>query len=165
MGAPIGSGLAAAIILLALAATATAGPLHNAAQAYALGDHATEYRIIRPLAEQGRARARYILGGMYVEGRGVPQDYSEALKWFRLAAEQGEADAQCVVANLYVRGEGVQQDYVQAHMWFNLASARSSDPDTRRRAAEARDMVAKAMSPGQVALAQRLAREWRPRLE
>ena len=28
------------------------------------------------------------------KGQGVPQDYAEAVKWYRLAAEQGNADAQ-----------------------------------------------------------------------
>ena len=28
---------------------------------------------------------------MYDNGRGVPKDYAEAVKWFRLAAKQGHA--------------------------------------------------------------------------
>ena len=31
---------------------------------------------------------------MYYYGRGVPQDYGEALKWYRKAAEQGHVNAQ-----------------------------------------------------------------------
>ena len=27
------------------------------------------------------------------EGKGVPQDYAEAVKWYRLAADQGNAEA------------------------------------------------------------------------
>ena len=27
---------------------------------------------------------------MYAKGQGVPQDYAEAVKWYRKAAEQGE---------------------------------------------------------------------------
>ena len=42
-------------------------------------------------AEQGNAAAQYNLGVMYDNGEGVPQDYAEAAKWYRLAAEQGEA--------------------------------------------------------------------------
>ena len=34
---------------------------------------------------------------MYHEGQGVPQDYKEAIKYFRLSAEQGNADAQMVL--------------------------------------------------------------------
>ena len=31
------------------------------------------------------------LGNRYRNGEGVPQDYKEAVKWYRLAAEQGIA--------------------------------------------------------------------------
>jgi hypothetical protein len=31
---------------------------------------------------------------MYGTGTGVPQDYAEAVKWYRMAAEQGDAEAQ-----------------------------------------------------------------------
>ena len=58
------------------------------------GDYATALREWKPLAEQGNTRARFYLGVMYDKGRGVPQDYKTAVKWFRLAAEQGDADAQ-----------------------------------------------------------------------
>jgi hypothetical protein len=34
---------------------------------------------------------------MYGNGLGVPKDYAEAIKWFRLAAEQGNAGAQSML--------------------------------------------------------------------
>ena len=46
------------------------------------------------LAEQGDAAAQCLLGVVYAQGLGVPQDYKEAAKWYRLAAEQGHAAAQ-----------------------------------------------------------------------
>ena len=33
-------------------------------------------------AEQGNADAQFILGYMYANGKGVPQDYKTALKWY-----------------------------------------------------------------------------------
>ena len=45
-----------------------------------------------PLANQGDARAQLSLGLMYANGRGVPQDYKEALVWLRKAAAQAELD-------------------------------------------------------------------------
>ena len=38
------------------------------------------------VAEQGDARAQNNLGVMYDDGRGVPQDYAQAVKWYRLSA-------------------------------------------------------------------------------
>jgi TPR repeat protein len=49
----------------------------------------------RPLAEQGHVMAQFNLGAMYFNDKGgVPQDYVEAEKWYRLAAEQGLDEAQ-----------------------------------------------------------------------
>ena len=45
----------------------------------------------RTAAEQGLASAQFSLGNIYRTGEGVPQDYGEAVKWFRLAADQGNA--------------------------------------------------------------------------
>ena len=59
---------------------------------------------------------------MYGLGHGVPQDYTEAAKWYRLAAEQGYADAQSNLGIMYGRGLGVPQDYVEAVRWY-LAAA------------------------------------------
>ncbi|MBT5469937.1 MAG: hypothetical protein HOK41_04995, partial [Nitrospina sp.] len=48
-----------------------------------------EVRLSRLSAEQGVADAQYKMGTFYYMGKGVPQDYKEAVKWYRLAAEQG----------------------------------------------------------------------------
>ena len=45
--------------------------------------------------------AQYNLGVMYDNGDGVPQDYKEAVKWYRLAAEQGDASAQYNLGLMY----------------------------------------------------------------
>ena len=45
----------------------------------------------------------YNLGFMYDNGRGVTQDYAEALKWYRLAAELGLADAQTWLGLMYAK--------------------------------------------------------------
>ena len=97
---------------------------------------------------------------MYNLGIGVQQDYAEALKWYRLAADQGRADAQDILGTMYAQGRGVPQDYVRAHMWLNLSAAKG-DQD----AAKNRDNIAQHMTPAQMAEAQKLAREWKPKLE
>ena len=57
---------------------------------------------------------------MYLKGEGVPQDYVEAMKWYRKAAEQGLVVAQGVLGWMYGSGEGVPQDEVEAYAWFLL---------------------------------------------
>lgn len=187
---------AAIIFMLCLAAPVAAGPLEDATAAYYRGDFSTALRTVRPLAEQGNAKAQYNLGVMYDkgqgvlqnyaeamkwyrlaadqghagaqynigniydEGRGVAQSYAEAIKWYRLAADQGDAEAQFNVGAMYANGQGSPQDLVRALMWFNLAAAQ--DP---RKAVRARELIVKNMTPAQIAEAQRLAREWKPKLE
>ncbi len=92
---------------------------------------------------------------MHADGLGVPQDYSKAVKWYRKAAEQGLADAQNNLGTRYGKGEGVPQDYVSAHMWLSLAAAQGDDTAQKNR-----DLVAKRMTTGQIAKAERMAREW-----
>src|SRR5438034_5667631 len=60
--------------------------------AYKAGDFATALKEWRPLAEQGLAKAQHNLGVIYYNGHGVPPNYAEALRWYRLAAEQGFGD-------------------------------------------------------------------------
>ena len=86
---------------------------------------------------------------------GVPQDYAEAVKWFRMAAEQGTAAAQSSLGLAYVNGRGALQDFVQAHMWFNLAAAKGEE-----KGREYRDSIAMLMTSADILEAQRLAREW-----
>src|SRR5216684_1314717 len=54
--------------------------------AYRNHDYAAALRYWRPLADEGDATAQGYLGMLYVNGRGVPQDYVQALMWFSLAA-------------------------------------------------------------------------------
>ncbi|MDP6371637.1 MAG: hypothetical protein QF634_03895 [Vicinamibacterales bacterium] len=114
---------------------------------------------MRVRAEAGDADAQNNLGFMYDFGEGVPQNYAEAARWFRLAADQGQAGAQNSLGFMYANGRGVPQDYVQAHMWTNLAVAQSSGED-RDQGVENRDIIAARMTAEQIAEAQRLAREW-----
>jgi TPR repeat protein len=88
-----------------------------------------------------------------------------AASWYRKAADQGHAGAQYQLGYMYANGWGVPQDYILAHMWCNLSAARTSDVSGKgdRRAAKIRDEVAAKMTPAQIAEAQKLAREWKPK--
>ncbi len=157
--------LAGVVLAVMLVGGAGAGPFEDGLAAALRGDDATAVRLWRPLAERGDAKAQLALGVMYKRGQGVPQDYAEAVKWYRRAAEQGNADAQYNLGIMYHDGEGVPQDYVQAHMWLNLAAARfpASDADAMNMAVQDRGLAASKMTPAQIAEAQKLAREWKPK--
>ncbi len=116
-------------------------------------------------AEQGNADAQFHLGLMYDKRLGVAQDYAEAVKWYREAAEQGFVEAQINLGIMYFTGQGVPKDYVLAHMWFDLAASRypASEKSKQQRAEAFRNIAASKMTPAQIAEAQRLAQEWKPK--
>lgn len=68
------------------------------------------------------AEEQFRIGQMYFQGHGVPQDYNEAVKWFRLAAEQGYDLAQGVLGAFYSIGEYVTQNHSEAVKWLLLAA-------------------------------------------
>ncbi len=127
-------------------------------------DYQEALKWYRKAAEQGHAPGQFCLGLMYDEGQGVPQDYQEALKWYRKAAEQGDARAQNNLGVMYRLGQGVPKDYVRAHMWLNLAASKLSGEE-RDDTVKLRDRLAEKMTREQIAEAQKLAREWKPKGE
>ena len=85
------------------------------------------------------------------------RDYATAVRLNRPLAEQGNANAQYNLGTFYDNGLGVLQDKVRAYMWFSLSAAQG-----REGAAAFRDLIARRMTPAQIAEAQKLAREWKP---
>ena len=85
-------------------------------------------KTLRPLAEQGQAKAQNLLGTCYQSGiGGVSRNDAEALNWFRKAAEQGYGDALGNMAYMYGGGFGVPKNYVLAEMFVELAEARHAN--------------------------------------
>jgi hypothetical protein len=66
---------------------------------------------------------------------------------------------------MYAMGQGVSRDYVQAHMWLSLAASPFSEKDDRERAIKVRNLIAAKMTPQQIAEAQALATNWKPKGE
>jgi len=164
------------------AGQSVADPLSDAQQAYSAGNYAKALELYTPLAKKGEAKAQLSLGVMYYigqgvtqsykdaakwfqqaakqgnilaqnilgemldQGTGIPQDYKEAARWYRMAAEQGDAHAQYNLGIMYARELGVPQNYVRAYMWMSLSA----------KFPEELEVVAKQMSPHQIAQAQGL---------
>jgi TPR repeat protein len=110
-----------ALLLWLLAGQGWAG-FEEGVHAYKSGDYTTAFREWLPLAQQGDAGAQFLLGALYAQGQGVPQDYGQAVQWFRRAAEQGHVAAQYNLGVRYHEGRGVPQDSPQAAAWFQRAA-------------------------------------------
>jgi TPR repeat protein len=87
-------------------------------------DAQTEEEIValKTSAEQGDSKAQLILGGLYCSGGRFPQNYAEALQWWRKAADQGLGSAQNSIGWLYSLGRGVPQSWEEANKWFYKAA-------------------------------------------
>ena len=59
---------------------------------------------------------------MYEYGKGVKQDYTEAILWYEKAAEQDDVTSQLSLALFYKFGKGVQKDYTQMFYWYKKAA-------------------------------------------
>jgi TPR repeat protein len=79
----------------------------------------------------------------------------DALSQYETDAKQGRADALYNLGLAYSTGQGVSVDFVAAHKWFNLAAMKGVELAKSWRA-----QISAEMNAGQIAEAQKLAREW-----
>jgi hypothetical protein len=59
---------------------------------------------------------------MYSHGQGMPQDYAEAVRWYRKAADQGDPEGQDGLAFMYSQGHGVAKDFAESLRWYRNAA-------------------------------------------
>ena len=140
----------------------------------------------RLAAEQGDSSAQFIVGLISANGQGIIKDGKEAMRWCRLAvekrvemaevyslakesvpqalkiltrdAEKGIDEAQNNLGYMYEFGTGVPQDYVLAHMWYNLSGLQGNETAIGRL-----NILERKMSPRQLAKAQEVGRNWKPK--
>jgi TPR repeat protein len=74
------------------------------------------------LQSKAAPSAQSNLGILYLDGRGVARDDTEAAMWFRKAADQGDAVAEFLLGNQYANAKGVLQDHSEAMFWFHRAA-------------------------------------------
>ena len=65
---------------------------------------------------------------MYENGYGVPQDYAQAVAWYRKAAGQGSAAGQNNLGVMYEMGKGVSKEVQQAVSWYGKAANQGFAP-------------------------------------
>ncbi|CEJ86915.1 Sel1 domain protein repeat-containing protein [Hyphomicrobium sp. GJ21] len=81
---------------------------------------------LRLAAANGDASAEFEVGARLAEGKGTPQDFKEAAKWYRRAADQDLAPAQYRLGTFYERGLGMKADRAQAQAWYKRAAAQGN---------------------------------------
>jgi TPR repeat protein len=83
---------------------------------------AIDAQVLLERANDGDAKAAWLLGTRFASGRAGVRDDSEALRRFRRAADLGLPEAQYNLGIMYVNGRGVPKDWVHASRWFEDAA-------------------------------------------
>jgi len=111
--------------------TTAARPGHiayeNGRAAQARGQNAQALEFYKAAAANGNTDAENAIGGLYDSGTGgVPQDFAESRRWYRLGAEHGDQWAQLNLGYVNSLGRGAPQDEVEALRWYRLAAAQGN---------------------------------------
>jgi hypothetical protein len=122
-------------------------------------DRAQAAAWYRKAAEQGDAKAQFNLGLMYRYGPGYSPGLERWVEAFDPAPGHAGQKAPGSPAAKHNPGSGIPKDHIEAHKWMSLAAARATG-DNQKRYADARDSLAKVMTPEQIAEAQKRASEW-----
>ncbi|MCC7281080.1 MAG: sel1 repeat family protein [Acetobacteraceae bacterium] len=103
---------------------AIAGPFEDGTVVHDAGRFQEARHLPIPLADQGEAGARVILGFMHRYGQGMPQNPAEAVTWYRQAADQGPTGARFNHGIMDRRSQGMPQSDAEAVMWYRQAAGR-----------------------------------------
>ena len=142
----------------------------EAFQAFNEQDYPQAYDLFKRIAREGDAAAQNNVGVLYETGTGVIRIDHLAEEWYRRAAVQGLAEAQfnlaAILASDLMVGHashdaGVEESQlIEAYMWVTLAADQN-----HRGALSGVTRLRRHLSDAQIAEAQRLAREWKPKKE
>lgn len=79
-------------------------------------------QLLKPLADDGNAKAQYWLADMYEGDFGQDRDMKTAVGLLEKSATQGFLPAEARLGDLYLNGDEILQDFVKAHEWLEKAA-------------------------------------------
>jgi TPR repeat protein len=127
--------------------------------AFGATDDQEALQWLQKSAEQGLPNAQARLGQKYEFGQGVPNDEVVAGRWFKAAADhysdvEGVWKAEVELAYMYRDGR-LRDSPIEAYKWLAIVDRSVVPPIS-----DDTDQLARKMSKGDVAEAQRLADDW-----
>lgn len=90
--------------------------------AFAAGHYAAAFDDWFVAAQAGDASAMAAIGTLYDTGHGVPQNFANALAWYRRAAEAGNVRSMFNVGAMYDNGRGTVRNRNEAIRWYKMAA-------------------------------------------
>lgn len=94
-----------------------------------LKDPIKAFKYLNYAASKGKSSpdSQRALAKFYLQGDGVPQNYSKAVQWYEEAAADGDSKSQIELGFLYFVGRGVGQDFTKAFEWFREAAVQNNN--------------------------------------
>src|SRR5215471_13157768 len=93
-------------------------------EAFDQGKYLTALDLAQKAAEKGDPQAHTLVGRIYAEGVGVPQNLTLAARWFARAAELGDVEGTFAYGVMLAKGQGVPKDLEAAGRMSEAAAAR-----------------------------------------
>ncbi|MBW4637016.1 MAG: sel1 repeat family protein [Gloeocapsa sp. UFS-A4-WI-NPMV-4B04] len=90
--------------------------------AFEAKDYLSAFKLLKPIADQGDAKAQCLIGNMYQLGLGLERNVLEAVKWYKKSAKKGYGVASNNLAEIFMVGDqGVAIDPAEAEKWYRKA--------------------------------------------
>ena len=115
-----------AFLLLFHTLFSVAGTYDEGVAAFNAGHDNQAFQLVKPLADDGDAKAQNFVGFLYSIGIGDDPSAKSAAKYYKLAAEQGNQNAQENLARQYFSGQGVEKSEELAIKWYEKAAFQGS---------------------------------------
>ena len=95
-------------------------------EAFDQGRYLTALKEAKIAADRGEAEAHTLIGRIYSEGHGVPQNHQVASEWFLKAAELGDPLGSLQAALLLAEGKGIKRDFKLAAKLFEASAKKGN---------------------------------------
>lgn len=126
-------------------------------------DPARATQLVERAATLGNPDGEYAFAERLAAGDGISQDRKRAWEWFKRAADNGQPAALYRIGQIVLKRERSIEDNIAAYAWLTLATRLGSD-EVKKDATRDRDLLAKDMTPGDIAEAMTRVRNWKPKL-
>ena len=122
--------LATSLYLLSLSPCNTQGlgdnayisELNDGLIAYSTEEYPLAFRLLEPLAKKDVPLAQLLVGRLFLNGFGTPQNCELAVTWLGQAAQNGNGEAAFDLASFSEQGRCVSHSTSQSLKWFELAA-------------------------------------------
>ena len=81
---------------------------------------------MRLAAQKGDPEAQFEVAVRFAEGKGVKQDFKQAMAWYERSAKSGFVPSQYRLATLFERGVGGAPDLATASQWYQRAAGQGN---------------------------------------